>query len=68
MFPGMGQCDSKVFFPDDPCLPPQFRDCPRQAVTTRRTFHSVVKLCSTCAQVWDEQEGQAAVAAPACAR
>jgi len=52
----MGPCDSKVFFPDDPRLAPQFSDCPRQAVTTRRAFHSVVKLCPKCAQVWDEQE------------
>jgi len=55
-FLAMAQCDSKVFFPDDPAQTPQFSDCPRQAETTRRTIHSVVKLCSKCAKVWDEQE------------
>lgn len=52
----MSQCDSKVFFPDDPSQPPQFNDCPRQAETTRRTLHSVMRLCSTCARAWDEQD------------
>src|SRR5215472_41962 len=56
--PVMTQCKSKVFFPDDPTQPPQFNDCPRQAETTRRTAHSVMKLCATCASVWDEQDGQ----------
>jgi len=28
----MAQCESKVFFPDDPAQQPQFSDCPRQAV------------------------------------
>ena len=54
----MAQCNSLVFFPDDPRLPPQFNDCPRQALTTRRTVHSVMKLCSMCAKVWDEQDAQ----------
>lgn len=52
----MAPCDSKVFFPDDPAQPPQFSDCPRQAETTRRTIHSMVRLCAKCAEVWDEQE------------
>jgi hypothetical protein len=56
--PVMSQCTSKVFFPDDPRQPPQFNDCPRQAETTRRIAHSVMKLCATCASVWDEQDGQ----------
>jgi hypothetical protein len=66
----MPQCDSKVFFPDDPTQAPQFSDCPREAETTRRTIHSVVKLCAKCAEVWDEQErevlsiGEALVKAP----
>lgn len=34
----MAQCQSYVFFPDDPTQPPQFSDCPRMAETTRRTF------------------------------
>lgn len=55
-FSAMAQCDSKVFFPDDPAQRRQFSDCPRQAETTRRTIHAVVKLCSKCAKVWDEQE------------
>src|SRR6516225_9963528 len=49
----MAQCNSIVFFPDDPRQPPQFNDCPRQAQTTRRTVHSVMRLCSMCAKVWD---------------
>lgn len=53
---GMAQCDSKVFFPDDPALSPQFSDCPRQAETIRRTIHSIMQLCARCAEVWDEQE------------
>ena len=67
----MAQCDSKVFFPDDPAQLPQFSDCPRQAETTRRTIHSIVKLCAKCAEVWDELErevvfdGVAPVLAPA---
>jgi len=55
---GMLQCDSKVFFPDDPAQAPQFSDCPRQAKTVRRTIHSIVRLCARCAEVWDEQERQ----------
>ncbi len=64
----MAQCQSKVFFPDDPAKPPQFNDCPRRAETTRRTqrfsdtskgepkmITSVVKLCATCAKMWDAQ-------------
>jgi hypothetical protein len=66
--PHMAQCDSKVFFPDDPGQAPQFSDCPRQAETTRRAYHSVVKLCSKCAKAWDEQEEQLEVAAAACSR
>lgn len=58
----MAQCDSKVFFPDDPGQVPQFSDCPRQAQTTRRTIHSIVRLCAKCAEVWDEQERQAITA------
>jgi hypothetical protein len=27
----MAQCESKVFFPDDPAKQPQFTDCPRDA-------------------------------------
>jgi len=54
----MAQCNSIVFFPDDPGQPPQFNDCPRQAQTTRRTVHSVMRLCSTCAKVWDEQDAR----------
>jgi len=53
----MAQCESKVFFPDDPKLRPQFTDCPRTAETTRRILHSVIKLCWTCARAWDEQDG-----------
>jgi hypothetical protein len=54
----MAQCESKVFFPESPSQPPQFSDCPRQAETTRRAPHSVMKLCSKCARVWDEQDRQ----------
>ena len=54
----MVQCDSKVFFPDDPAQAPQFSDCPRQAEAIRRTSHSIVKLCAKCAEVWDEQDEQ----------
>src|SRR5437899_12438788 len=54
----MAQCDSKVFFPDDPSQAPQFNDCPRQSETTRLTIHSIVRLCVKCAEVWDEQERQ----------
>ena len=62
----MAQCQSNVFFPDDPSVPPQFSDCPRPAETTRRTWRfgdqskgeprivvSVVKLCVKCAKEWD---------------
>jgi hypothetical protein len=45
----MAQCQSYVFFPDDPTQPPQLSDCPRTAETTRRTFRRgvnvIVKLC-----------------------
>jgi hypothetical protein len=68
MFDTWRKCDSKVFFPDDPGQAPQFSDCPRQAETTRRAYHSVVKLCSKCAKVWDEQEEQPEVTAAACSR
>ena len=54
----MAPCQSKVFFPDDPRQQPQFSDCPREAQTTRRISYSVMKLCSTCARVWDEQDRQ----------
>lgn len=55
----MAQCESKVFFPDDPTQRPQFTDCPRDAATSRRILHSVMRLCSICARAWDEQVGQA---------
>lgn len=64
----MAQCESNVFFPDDPLQPPQFSDCPRQAETVRRARRqgdpargeprivtSVVKLCAVCAKEWDAQ-------------
>jgi hypothetical protein len=64
----MGQCESCVFFPDNPAYMPQFNGCPREAATRRRTFrfgdHSngepivlnfVVKLCGVCAREWDQQ-------------
>ena len=54
----MAQCNSIVFFPDDPRQPPQFNDCPRRAQTTRRTVHSVMRLCATCAKMWDEQDAR----------
>ena len=62
----MQQCQSHIFFPDDPSQPPQFSDCPRVAETRRRTFrigdrangeppvvNAVKKLCGTCAREWD---------------
>lgn len=67
----MPQCESCVFFPDDPAQPPQFSGCPRNAETTRRTWrivirkreptlmHLVVHLCAKCAAVWDEQDVKA---------
>jgi hypothetical protein len=66
----MAQCQSKIFFPDDPAKPPQFGDCPRLAETTRRTsmlrgnkvITSVVKLCSKCAKMWDEGDIKAKAA------
>jgi pimeloyl-ACP methyl ester carboxylesterase len=66
--PSMAQWDSKVFFPDDPRLTPQFNDCPRQAETTRRTIHSIVKLCPKCAKAWDEQGEHPEALAAACSR
>jgi len=64
----MAQCDSKIFFPDDPAHRPQFSECPRNSETKRRTFrfgdpakgeppviNSVVKLCRVCAREWDSQ-------------
>lgn len=63
----MAQCQSHIFFPDDPMQSPQFSDCPRVAETRRRTFRMVLangkpvvnlvvkKLCGTCAKEWDEQ-------------
>jgi hypothetical protein len=66
---GMAQCESKVFFPDQPAERPQFSTCPRQAETTRRTWRSgdrtkqepkvirfMVKLCGFCARELDENE------------
>jgi hypothetical protein len=59
----MAQCESMIFFPDDPAHYPQFTDCPREANTARRTFRFIkgepittylVKLCSVCAREWDE--------------
>ena len=53
----MAQCESKVFFPDDPVERPQFADCPRQAETKRRlSGMKVVKLCTKCAKIWDETD------------
>jgi len=67
----MAQCQSNVFFPDDPSQPPQFNDCPRQAETSRRTWRrgepsrgeprivvSVVRLCARCAAEWDAHPAQ----------
>ena len=53
----MAQCESKVFFPDDPAQQPQFSDCPRQAVTRRKItgLSKVVRLCAKCAKMWEEQ-------------
>jgi hypothetical protein len=44
----MAQCESKVFFPDDSTQPPQFSDCPKRAVTTRKmaATSKVVNLCN----------------------
>ena len=63
----MAQCQSPVFFPDDPAQRPQFNECPRQSQTTRRTWrfgdpgkgeppvvNSIVKLCARSAKIWDE--------------
>jgi hypothetical protein len=74
----MAQCESNVFFPDDASQQPQFSECPRQAVTTRRTWRrgdsdkgeprmvaSVVKLCAKCAEEWDKQADGKAKAASA---
>src|SRR5579859_2035794 len=61
----MAQCDSKVFFPDDPTQPPQFNDCPRRAETIRRTSYSIVKLCAKCAEVWDEHDREGIATAEA---
>jgi hypothetical protein len=60
------QCESIVFFPDNPAYVPQFSDCPRPSETKRRTWrfgdrskgepmvvNFVVKLCAECAKVWD---------------
>ena len=54
----MGQCESKVFFPDDPSQRPQFNDCPRRAETVRRVGSKVVKLCATCANIWDGKDSK----------
>lgn len=74
----MSQCESKIFFPDDPKIPPQFSPCPRQATTSRRTTRLgdkakgepalvsyKVKLCSVCAKHWDEAEKENRVEAVA---
>lgn len=66
---GLNQCESRVFFPDNPAQLPQFSDCPRQAVTERRTTRHgdtskgepavvsyVVKLCDICAKCFDEAD------------
>jgi hypothetical protein len=68
----VAQCQSKVFFPDDPAYAPQFNDCPRPAETVRRTFrlgdrnkgepsvvNSVMKLCSICARALDGYRDEA---------
>ena len=73
----VAQCESKVFFPDDPTQLPQFSECPRQSETRRRAWrfgdpakgepvvvNSVVKLCSRCAQLWDRTEIDAKDAGP----
>ena len=65
----MAQCQSKVFFPDDPAQSPQFNGCPRQAETVRRASRigdtskgepkviiCVVKLCLNCARMWDGRD------------
>ena len=57
-----GQCQSKVFFPDDPAQTPQFSDCPRRAETERTIRGKGVKLCTVCAKVWDEHEARAKAA------
>jgi hypothetical protein len=62
----VAQCESIVFFPDNPAHAPQFGDCPRPSETKRRTWrfgdrskgepmvvNFVVKLCVECAKVWD---------------
>ena len=56
--PMLAQCESKVFFPDNPSQRPQFNDCPRRAETVRRVGSKIVKLCSKCASVWDEKDGK----------
>jgi hypothetical protein len=57
----MTQCESKVFFPDNPEQPPQFSDCPRGAVMSRKVpgTSEVLKLCAKCAKMGDEQGGKA---------
>ena len=56
----VAQCQSKIFFPEDPTQRPQFADCPRKAETTRRDrgkgYGYAVKLCRVCANEWDAQE------------
>jgi len=71
----VAQCESIMFFPDNPTHAPQFSDCPRASETKRRTWRFgdrskgeptvvtfVVKLCADCAKVWDgvEIEGNGA--------
>jgi len=47
------QCESKVFFPDDPAQRPQFSDCPRRAETTRKVpdTSKSLNLCAKCAKI-----------------
>lgn len=64
----MPQCESRIFFPDDPRQVPQFNGCPREAQTTRHTWRmsirkgepiilkTVIRLCGKCAAVWDGKD------------
>ncbi len=60
----MEQCQSYIFFPDDPTQPPQFSDCPRRAETTRKVpgTSKTLRLCSKCAKMWDGQDAKAKAA------
>lgn len=70
----MTQCQSPIFFPDDPKQKPQFSPCPREATTSRRTTRPgnktkgepavvsyVIRLCAVCARQWDQNEVDARV-------